>query len=55
MESPRVRVSLTDLYPVIPAGSAAGRDYRSLVRSFAVAPFYPVALATVIVARLMII
>ena len=45
----RSSVSLEDLYPVVPAGSAVGRFFWALVRSVAVAPFYLMVVVTVIV------
>ena len=51
----RSEAGLLDLYPVVPTGSAFGRFLWALVRSFAVAPFYAMAAATVIVAWQVII
>ena len=51
----RAEVSLIDLYPVGTTGSTVGHFLWALVLSFAVAPFYVVVLATVIVARLVIV
>ena len=45
----RSAVSLEDLYPVVPAGSAVRRFLWALVRSVAVAPFYLMVVITVIV------
>ena len=45
----------SDLYPVVPTGLAVGRFLWALVRSFAVAPFYVMVVATVIVAWQVII
>ena len=51
----RTDVSLINLYPVGTTGSTVGHFLWAMVRSFAVAPFYVVVLATVIVAWLVII
>lgn len=51
----RAEVSVADIYPVVPTGSPTGRFLWSLVRSFAVMPFYAAVAGTVVIARLFII
>ncbi len=51
----RAEVSVADLYPVVLAGSPTKRFLWSLVRSFAVMPFYAVVACTVVIAWLFII